>query len=195
MNALTGIGYDFVRLVFDILLFLLLIRLLLQLLRADFYNPMSQAVVRATSFLDPLRRPLGAWHGLDIATFIALLAAKMLQVTILLRMLPGGIGGMADVGLLLATSGISLIDLLAAFFFWAILGVVILSWLAPDGRNPAAQLLWSLTEPVLGPARRLLPPLGGIDFSPMLAMFLIYVVRAYLVPALAGFAGVPGFLI
>ncbi|MFZ5724306.1 MAG: YggT family protein [Pseudomonadota bacterium] len=193
MNALAGIGFDFVRLVFDIALFLLLIRLLLQLMRADFYNPMSQAVVRATAFLDPLRRTLGAWNGLDIATFVTLIVLKMIQVTVLLRMLPGSHS--PDVGLLLAVSGVSLIDLLAAFFFWAILAVVVLSWLAPDGRNPATQLLWSLTEPVLGPARRLLPPLGGIDFSPMLVMFLIYVVRAYMVPALAGAAGIPVFLL
>lgn len=195
MNSITGLGSDFVRLVFDVVLFLLLVRLLLQLLRTDFYNPLSQAVVRATSFLDPLRRPLGAWHGLDIATLIALLVAKMLQVVVLLKMLPGGVGGQIDPGLMLAIAGVSVVDQLAAFFFWAILGVVILSWLAPDGRNPAAQLLWSLTEPVLGPARRLLPAMGGIDFSPMLVMFLIYAVRAYLVPALANAAGIPHFLI
>lgn len=188
MNALAGIGTDFISLVFDILLFLLLIRLLLQLMRADFYNPLSQAIVRATSFLDPLRRPLGAWHGLDIATLLALLAAKMLQITLVLHL-----GGHhPDPGLLLAAAGISLIDLLATFFFWAILAVIIISWIAPDGRNPAAQLLWSLTEPVLAPARRLLPPLGGIDFSPMLVVFVIYVIRAYLVPALAGAAGIAG---
>lgn len=192
MNTLTGIGYDFVRLVFDILLFLLLIRLLLQLLRADFYNPLSQAIVRTTAFLDPLRKTLGVWHGLDITTFITILLLKMVAIALVTHM---AVGMLPDAGLLLAAAGISLLDQLAMFFFVMIIIVVILSFLAPDGRNPAAQLAWSITEPVLGPARRLLPPMGGLDFSPIIIMFLIHVVRAYLVPLLAHLTGVPAFLI
>ncbi len=195
MNSLTGISVDFIRLVFDIFLFLLLVRLLLQLMRADFYNPMSQAVVRATSFLDPLRRSMGAWNGLDLATFAALLLTKCVQIVVLLKLQWGGLSGIVGSGMIVAAAGISLIDQLATFFFWAILGSVILSWLAPDGRNPAAQLLWSLTEPVLAPARRLLPPLGGLDFSPILVLFVIHVIRGYLVPMLANAASVPGFLL
>lgn len=195
MNSLTGIGYDFISLVFDILLFLLLIRLLLQLMRADFYNPLSQAVVRATSFLDPLRRRMSAWNGLDLATLAALLLTKGTQIVVLLKLQWGGISAAVGTGMIVAATGVSLVDLLATFFFWAILGAIILSWVAPDGRNPAAQLLWSLTEPVLGPARRLLPPLGGLDFSPILVLFVIHVIRSYLVPLLANAAGVPGFLL
>lgn len=178
MDTMASIGTDFLKLVFDIVLFLLLLRLLLQLTRADFYNPLSQAIVRTTAFLDPLRKMLGAWNGLDITTLIAILAVTMLEMILLL-------GTNLSPGVLLALAGITLLDQLALFFIIAIFLVVILSFLAPDGRNPAAQLLWSLTEPLLGPARRLLPPLGGIDFSPMLVLFLIYVVRNYLIPALS----------
>lgn len=192
MNILAGIGTDFVRLIFDILMFLLLLRLLLQLTRADFYNPLSQAIVRTTAFLDPLRRVLGAWHGLDLATFIAVLVLKMTAIALLTQMT---LGQWPPVGLALAAAGISLIDQLAMFFFVMIIVVVILSFVAPDGRNPAAQLSWSITEPLLGPARRLLPPMGGLDFSPILVMFLIHVVRAYLVPLLAQASGVPGWLL
>lgn len=192
MNALAGIGIDFIKLVFDIILFLLLLRLLLQLTRADFYNPLSQAIVRTTAFLDPVRKVLGVWNGLDITTFIAILLVKMLTISVLTQAVTGA---QPDPGLLLAAAGISLIEQLAVFLFMAIIVVVVLSFIAPDGRNPAAQLVWSLTEPVLGPARRLLPPMGGLDFSPLLVLFLIHVVRAYLVPALASAAGVPMWLI
>lgn len=192
MTALAGIGIDFIKLVFDIILFLLLLRLLLQLTRADFYNPLSQAIVRTTAFLDPLRKVVGVWNGLDITTFIAILLVKMLTIAVLSQM---AAGAQPDPGLLLAAAGISLLDQLAVFLFVAIIVVVVLSFVAPDGRNPAAQLVWSLTEPVLGPARRLLPPMGGLDFSPLLVLFLIHVVRGYLVPALASAAGVPLWLL
>jgi YggT family protein len=192
MSALTGIGTDFVRMVFDILMFLLLLRLLLQLTRADFYNPLSQAIVRTTSFLDPLRRTLGAWHGLDITTFLAVLLLKMVAIALVSQMAVGQVPGAV---MMIAAAGISLIDQLAMFYFVLIIVVVILSFVAPDGRNPAAQLTWSITEPVLGPARRLLPPMGGLDFSPIIVMFLIHVIRAYLVPALAAGAGVPGWML
>jgi YggT family protein len=192
MNTLTGIGTDFIRMVFDILLFLLLLRLLLQLTRADFYNPLSQAIVRTTAFLDPLRRTLGVWHGLDITTFLAILLLKMLAIAVIAQMVAGVVPGAV---LLLAGAGISLIDQLAMFYFVMIIVVVILSFVAPDGRNPAAQLTFTITEPVLGPARRLLPPMGGLDFSPIIVMFLIHVIRAYLVPLLAQVTGVPGWLL
>jgi len=192
MNALAGIGTDFIRLVFDILLFMLLLRLLLQLTRADFYNPLSQAIVRTTAFLDPLRKTLGVWHGLDITTFIAILVLKMLAISLIAQMIASAQPGAV---MLLAAAGISLIDQLAMFFFVAIIVVVILSFIAPDGRNPAAQLAWGITEPLLGPARRLLPPMGGLDFSPIIIMFLIHVVRTYLVPLLANVAGVPLWLL
>jgi YggT family protein len=192
MNALTGIGTDFIRMVFDILMFLLLLRLLLQLTRADFYNPLSQAIVRTTAFLDPLRRTLGAWHGLDITTFLAILLLKMVAIALVAQMAIGQVPGPV---MMVAAAGISLIDLIAMFYFVLIIVVVILSFVAPDGRNPAAQLTWSITEPVLGPARRLLPPMGGLDFSPIIVMFLIHVIRTYLVPTLAVAAGVPGWML
>lgn len=188
MGMLSGIGIDFIKLVFGILQFLLALRLLLQLFRTDFYNPMSQQIIHATAFLDPLRRVLKSWHGLDIATFLAIVLLKMVEIVVIAQAVP-------DPVLLVAATGLSLLDDLATFFFITVIAVVVLSWIAPDGRNPATQLLWSLTEPVLGPARRLLPSLGGLDLSPILVMFLIHVVRAYLVPALAVAANVPVWLL
>lgn len=187
---MSGIGIDFLRLVFDLVLLLLLLRLLLQLTRADFYNPLSQAVVRITSPLDPLRRALGARGGLDLATLLALLAVQGLKIALVWRL---AMGGFPSAATLLAGAGVSLLDLLATFYFWGIIIVIVISWVAPNGPNPVGQLLYSITEPVLGPARRLLPPMGGIDFSPMLVMFGLHVVRAYLIPALAQATGAPLF--
>lgn len=182
MDTANNIGQLIVRTIFDIAIILVLLRLLLQLFRADFYNPLAQSVVRATSFLNPLRRVLGTWHGLDFATLLVLVALKMAQLTVLSLMAHGGIPGIV---FLLAMSGLSLLELLLTFFFWSIIATVVASWLAPGGQSPATQLLWSLTEPLLGPARRLLPALGGLDFSPVIVLLVINVLRDYGIPALA----------
>lgn len=183
METVNDIGQLVVRTLFDVAIILVLLRLLLQLFRADFYNPISQTVVRATAFLDPLRKVLGARGGLDITTLVALVALKMTQLAVLYAMVHGATPGPV---FLLATSGLSLVSLLLKVFFWSIIGSVVVSWLAPDGRSPATQLLWSLTEPLLAPARRLLPPLGGLDFSPIIVLLLINILDDYGVPALAG---------
>lgn len=181
MDTMNSIGQLVVGTLFDVAIILLLLRLLLQLFRADFYNPLSQAVVRATSFLDPLRKAMGARGGLDIATLVALVALKMAQVAVLSAMAHGSAPGVVY---LLAFSGIELLSLLLKVFFWSIIASVVVSWLAPDGRSPATQLLWSLTEPLLAPARRLLPPLGGLDFSPIIVLLVINILDDYGVPAL-----------
>lgn len=182
MNEMNGIGQLIVRTIFDVAMILMLLRLLLQLFRADFYNPLAQSVVGATRFLDPLRKILGAHGGLDIATLLALIALQMAQTAILSMMVHGSVPGIA---LLLAGSGVTLLDMVATFFFYAIIVAIVISWIAPDGQNPFAQMLWALTEPILAPARRLLPPMGGIDFSPILVMLALMIIRSSAIPALA----------
>lgn len=183
MSTLSSLGNEVIHLAFSVAILLLMLRLLLQLCRADFYNPLSQAVVRATSFLDPLRRPLGQYGGLDVATLLTLVAVQVGEVAVSYQLVSGMLPGFLT---LFATASLLLLDWLLTFYFWAILGVVVISWVAPDGRNPLGSLLYSLTEPLLGPARRLLPPLGGLDFSPMVVMFLLHALQSYGLPVLAG---------
>lgn len=182
MDTANNIGQLIVRTIFDIAIILVLLRLLLQLFRANFYNPLAQSVVRATGFLNPLRKLLGSRGGLDFATLLALIGLKIAQLATLMMMAHGNIPGPV---FLIAMSGIALLELLLTFFFWAIIAAVIASWLAPGGQNPATQLLWSLTEPLLGPVRRLLPALGGLDFSPIIILLALNILRDYGIPALA----------
>ncbi|MCL4676872.1 MAG: YggT family protein [Pararhodobacter sp.] len=190
MGAFNQIGIDIVRVIFSLVIWILLMRILLQAFRADFYNPVSQSVVRLTAFLDPLRRVLGARAGIDFATLIALLLVQMAQLAAVYAMRAGSL---PDISLLLAFAIPELLQVVLSFFFWIIIASVVASWLAPGGHSPVIQLLHELTEPLLAPARRLIPPLGGLDFSPILILLALDLSEKYGVPALrqliAGLAG------
>jgi YggT family protein len=84
---------------------------------------------------------------------------------------------------------------LLELYFWALLIVVILSWVAPMSRHPGAELLDQLTAPVLAPIRRVLPPAGGLDFSVLVLFLLLTLLRDYLVPGLALEVGIPRMLL
>ena len=150
-----------------------ILRFLLQCVRADFYNPLVQFLVRITNPpLLPLRRIVPGYRGLDLASVIltfVLQGVEVLLVTLLLGR-PAGIGG-----LLLLTVA-ELLKLLINIYLWGVIIQAVLSWVNPDPYHPAARVLTQLTAPLLRPARRLLPPISGVDLSPMLVVVaLIFV--------------------
>lgn len=154
-----------------------LLRFLLQMVRADFYNPLSQFVVRATNpLLRPLRRVIpGAW-GIDFAAL--LLTWLIMLVTV------GAISMI--VGLsppLFALLGYALLKgvlLVIHLYFFTILVQVILSWVSP-GWSPVAGVLYTLNAPLLRPVQKILPSLSGIDLSPLLVIILLQFV-SFLIP-------------
>lgn len=172
-----------------LLLLAVLLRLLLQLSRADFYNPISQLVVRITNpLLRPLRRLIPTWKRLDAASLVLALAiqcASALLVFALAHVPP------PNPLLLLAWAAIGILAVAINIYFFAILAAIILSWIAPRSQHPAIALLYQLTEPVMDPARRLLPPLGGLDFSPILVFIAINVLEIML-RGVARSVGMPG---
>ncbi len=175
----------------DLYIFVLWLRFLLQAMNADFYNPVSQFVVHATSRLvDPLDRlfqrppPAGVINmrryrpnRWSFGALLLIVLIKLLQISLLGMLLHGGqppalvTGFIAlfnfppHAGLLMAVKG--LLPMVLSFYFWAILAGVILSWVAPQ--SPVVQLVFQITEPILAPCRRLLPAMGGFDLSPILA--------------------------
>lgn len=144
-----------------------MLRFLLQCVRADFYNPLVQFLVRITNPpLLPLRRIIPGYRGLDLASIIlafVLQGVEVLLVTLLLGR-PAGVGG-----LLLLTVA-ELLKLLINIYLWGVVIQAVLSWFNPDPHHPAARVLAQLTAPVLRPARRVLPPISGVDLSPMLVV-------------------------
>jgi YggT family protein len=159
-------------------LFAVLLRLMLQLARADFYNPISQFVVRLTNpLLVPLRRMIPPFGRIDSASLVLALAVQTLGTLVALAM----IGYMPDnILLVLAWSLIGILSLVVKIYFFAILALIIFSWIAPQAHHPGLALLYQLTEPVMAPFRRLLPPVGGMDLSPILVFVSINVAEILL---------------
>jgi YggT family protein len=170
MNGfLTDAASLIVQVVFGLYIFAVLVRFLLAAVRADFYNPISQFVVALTNPpLKPLRRVIPGLFGIDLASIVLLLALKCAEVYLL--SLLGGHG--ATPPAILFTAIVDLVRFTVEVFFFAIILRVLLSWLNPYGlsHNPAGSLLVSLTEPLLRPARRLIPPIGGLDLSPIVVL-------------------------
>jgi YggT family protein len=176
---------------FDLYILLVLLRFMLQMLRADFYNPVSQFIVKLTAPpLRILRRIIPSVAGQDSASIVfcvALIYGKFLLMRAL--SIPAvHIGGvMAPIGAtsyagLLLFSVADLIALILTVFLIAVIIRVILSWISPGQYNPVIGLVNKLAEPVLKPIRKLIPPLGGLDLSPLFATLLILVAKMLIVP-------------
>jgi len=158
-----------------------IIRFMLQITRADFYNPVSQFVVKLTTpVLRPLRRIIPSYAGLDLSSLVLawlLKSAELALLTLVLGLDRNPLGA-------LAWAFPGLVGLVINIILFAVFVRVILSWLNPDPYNPALSVLDSLTAPVLRPAQRLLPPLGGLDLSPMLVMIALILLEMLVVPPL-----------
>ncbi|MFZ1827234.1 MAG: YggT family protein [Candidatus Competibacteraceae bacterium] len=156
-----------VQTVFGFYILAVILRFLLQWVRADFYNPLVQFLVRITNpLLVPLRRIIPGYRGLDLAAVVlafALQAVEMLLITLLLSQ-PISAGG------LLLLTVLELLKLLINIYLWGVIIQVALSWFNPDLYHPAARVLVQLTEPVLRPARRIIPSISGVDLSPMVVV-------------------------
>lgn len=168
----------------------ILLRFVLQMVRADFYNPLSQFTVRATQpLLKPLRRVIPGFGGIDLAAL-----ALALLVQLLLMMLVAVIAGanpLLALGQLLVWAMISLTSLFLKIFFFALILNVILSWVAPHSHNPGALLANQICEPLLAPIRRILPNLGGLDLSPIFAFIAIHLIDRFVLMTLAAQTGMP----
>jgi YggT family protein len=150
-----------------------LLRLLLPLVRADLRTPIGQAVLRFTNpLVMPLRRALGSAGRVDLASVVALLLVQ-LAATAAMRLLAGGT--LAPGALLMRAAG-DLAQHVLQFYFVVVLIYALLSWVAPAGHGNAAQhLLGRLCEPLLGPVRRVVPPVAGLDLS---ALFVLLGLQA-----------------
>ncbi|MBV6230686.1 YggT family protein, partial [Pseudomonas aeruginosa] len=149
-------------------LLIVLLRFILQLVRADFYNPLSQFIVRATKpLLNPLRRIIPGFGGIDLASLVLAILIQLVLMILILMLMGYGVGGF--IMQLLIWSIIAVTSLFLKVFFFALIISVILSWVAPGSYNPGAQLVNQICEPLLMPFRKLLPNLGGLDLSPIFA--------------------------
>lgn len=174
---MTSLGQDLgvflIGTLFSIYTALVMLRLLLAWARADFYNPLSQAIVKLTNPpLRPLRRLIPPIGKLDTASVVLLLLLKSVEIWALAALQ----GLRAPVAMVLYIAVVQLVELAIYVYMFAIIIQAVLSWVSPGGYgNPVSALLHSLTEPLLRPLRRVVPPVGMLDLTPMVAIILLYV--------------------
>lgn len=163
---------------FGLYILVVMLRFLLQWVRADFYNPISQFIVKATQPpLRPLRQIIPGASGVDLASVVLMMILKFVELWLVTRLL----GISPSIAGLSMLSFAELLGLLVNVFVFSILIQVIISWVNPGVYNPVTSLLHSLNEPLLAPARRLIPPISGLDLSPIAVIIGLQLVSMLLV--------------
>lgn len=189
MTGLNMAAIYIVQTLGSLYLLIVLLRFILQLVRADFYNPISQFIVRATQpILRPLRRVIPGFAGIDFASLVLALIVQLVVMAIIIKLMGYALPAILQ---LLVWSLVGITALFLKIFFFALIISVILSWVAPHSHNPAAVLVYQLCEPVLAPIRRFLPSMGGLDLSPIFAFIALNLLDMLVVTNLAVATGMP----
>ena len=150
-----------IEIAFDLFLMVVLLRFWLQLAKADFYNPLSQFIVKATSpLVNPLRKVIPGFAGIDAASLVLAFIVAFAKVSIVMLIIYGTWEPISA----LIGSGITLVKEAINLIFWVLIIRAILSWVS-QGNNPMEAVFHQLTEPMLKPIRKVLPPIGGLDLS------------------------------
>ncbi|MEQ3695285.1 MAG: YggT family protein [Alcanivorax sp.] len=190
MSPLSQAGLLLINSIGSLVLLVIVLRFLLQLVRADFYNPMSQMIVKFTNpLLIPLRRIIPGFGGLDVASLVLALAAQYLLIVLVLMI--AGFGMNLPFVAMIGWAAVGLGSLLLNIYFWGLLIVIIASWIAPNSYNPALILINQIIDPVMRPIRTRMPDLGGLDLSPMVLMLGIKVIEILVLYPLTTVLGIP----
>ena len=160
----------------------ILLRFLLQIARADFYNPVSQAVVRVT---DPMVRVfrtfVPGYRNFDFAALVLAFVVEGIAIYVLILLYGGGFPG---IGFLVTWSILGVVYFIINIYWYAIIASIIMSFVMLFSGNmnphPILLLVWQLTDPVMAPFRKIIPPMGGLDFSPIFVFILLRFILNFL---------------
>ena len=192
-SALTDIGMTIVQPLFSLAMLLIAVRFLAQLCGVNGYNPISMTLRRVTNVIVlPLSRLLPSGNRFSPG---ALLALILIQVAFIALMF-GLVGQLDAFNVLQALiwSALGAAGLLVSIIFYSVIAMIVVSFLAPQSSHPAVEFIWELTEPVMAPLRPVLPPMGGLDFSPIILFIALNVIRVPL-GHMAVAVGMPRFVI
>lgn len=174
MGYFANAGQIVIQFVFGALISLIVLRVMLQWVRANFYNPICQFLYKATNpVLMPLRKFIPAWRNLDIAGIVLAWVVTAIKL-VLLALTFGQTLGLAGLAVL---SFADLVDFVLLTFIVLVLARVVISLVNADSYHPIVPLVIQLTEPLLKPFRRLLPNIAGLDFSPMVLLLVLMLAR------------------
>lgn len=156
---------------FNIYILILMLRIVLQWAGAKYYNPISQFVTKLTNpIVKPLRQLIPPVKGIDLASLVILVALEFIKFLLIIWLKAGAVAGFF--GLLIMAFG-DILDVILNIFFWAILINALLSWFSPQPYSPITEVLYLITEPLLRPARNIIPSISGIDISPVIVLIIL----------------------
>ena len=174
-NAFISVLLFLINLLFTLFASVVLLRLLLQWVKADFYNPICQLLMKLSNpLLLPLRRIIPGFFGLDCAALLLVILSLALELSLIL-LITGPVPGYV----FLITLGVKFLDLVLQLYFFAIIARALLSFSLGAAMNPAYIVLVQLTEPILRPVRRWIKPISGFDFSPLVLLVLIQAILIF----------------
>ena len=190
--ALNAIGF-ILGILFNLYATIVAVRFVMQIVRADYYNPLAQAVVKLTDpLLIPLRRFIPSIKKYDTASLVLIFAVLFLKI-LLFKML--ALGGVPVIGSAFIVSELpvvkmlllALLDVLHQFFnvfIYALIIQAILSWIPNSGGNPVQAMVAAIGAPVLRPMRNIIPPMGGIDLTVFFTIIGLFAIRIFLIGSL-----------
>ena len=192
-NALSDIAVTIASPLFSLALFLIAMRFLAQLCGVSPYNPISTGIRKVTDpIVAPINRLIPAGKRLNIGAIAALILCQTAYIAVMLWILNRFDAFNVVQALIWGALGAA--GLLINIIFYSVLAIIVVSFLAPQSNHPAVEFLWQLTEPVMAPLRSVIPPMGGLDFSPILLFIGINVIRVSLAN-MAVTVGMPSFVI
>ncbi|REJ65454.1 MAG: YggT family protein [Proteobacteria bacterium] len=192
-NALSDIAVTIASPLFSLALFLLAMRFLAQLCGVSPYNPISTGIRKVTDpIVAPINRLIPAGKRLNLGAIAALILCQTAYIAVMLWILNRFDAFNVVQALIWGALGAA--GLLINIVFYSVLAIIVVSFLAPQSNHPAVEFLWQLTEPVMAPLRSVIPPMGGLDFSPILLFIGINVIRVSLAN-MAVAVGMPTFVI
>ncbi|ANF56055.1 YggT family protein [Halotalea alkalilenta] len=181
-SQMGSIGLTLINTLFNLFVFVLMLRFALHASRADYYNPMTQGVVKATGWLvHPLQRLLRPIGRFDLASLVAAILVKIAALLLIFLLFAGTLPPVLN---LLIAGFAGALNALVKIYFFALIVMIILSWVAPRADHPGALLVIQVTEPIMSPLRRVIPPLGMLDLSPIVAFILINLIDSIVVSSL-----------
>ncbi len=165
-----------------IYLLAVLLRFLLQVAKADFYNPVSQAVIRIT---DPmvriLRTFIPGYRGIDFSSIVLAFVVQAVAICVLIILYGGSIPG---VGYIITWAFVGVVLFIINIYYYAILASIIMSFVmmfsGSTNPHPLLLLVWQLTEPIMAPVRKIIPSMGGLDFSPIFIFIAIQIIQNFI---------------
>ena len=157
-------------------------RFLLQVAKADFYNPISQAVFKAT---DPVVRVLRSfipgYKGVDFSSLILAFIVQFIAISVTVLLYGGTI---PSIGFIITWSFIGVLNFIILFYYYALIASIVMSFVMMFSGNmnphPILLLVWQITEPIMAPFRKVIPPMGGLDFSPIFIFLIIGLIRNFI---------------